>query len=235
MGVTDSWSVDEVCDFLNRLQLGHLSPAFKENAIAGEDLAGLTDDDLQNELGCKPLQVKKIRRELASANNSSATPAQVPPAQAPPTSAPPASAPPAQVPSGAAPPQYYYPPPQAQPPPAGYPPAGYPPAGYPPNSYAPSGAPQTAAPASAPMAGSPTGAKPVSPADLREYQQLNQTIRKLKSEGVTLLTTFVLSSCSRDHSDFTCSSSAYRLRRNWRESKRPCALSKPAAMEHTKS
>ncbi|KAJ8902887.1 hypothetical protein NDN08_006207 [Rhodosorus marinus] len=210
MAVTDAWSVDDVCDFLDKLQLGHLSPAFKENAIGGKDLAELTDDDLQSELGCKPLQIKKIRRELDSANNASATPAQAPPAQAPPSQAPPAQAPPsqappaqappaqappaqappAQAPPGAAPPQYYYAPPQAQPPPAGYPPAGYPPAGYPPAGYppnpyaAPGGAPATAAPASAPTAGGPTGSKPISPGDLQEYKKLNATIRKLRSEGV---------------------------------------------------
>ena len=39
--------------------------AFEENIVNGEMLGGLTDDDLKGELGLKPLQIQRVRLELA--------------------------------------------------------------------------------------------------------------------------------------------------------------------------
>lgn len=49
--------MDDVAAFLDRLELDSLIPAFKENAVDGKDLVGLSDDDLKEYLGAKPLQV----------------------------------------------------------------------------------------------------------------------------------------------------------------------------------
>lgn len=57
-----SYSVEEVCAFISELELDP-SP-FRENAVAGEDLLELTDDDMKTELGLKPLQIRKLRRKM---------------------------------------------------------------------------------------------------------------------------------------------------------------------------
>lgn len=38
------------------ISLSQVVASFEENAVAGADLAELTDEDLQSELGLKPLQ-----------------------------------------------------------------------------------------------------------------------------------------------------------------------------------
>lgn len=55
------WSVDQVGDFLQGLQLGGLAPAFKENAVDGKDLLNLTDDDYIRDLKLTNLQVSRPR------------------------------------------------------------------------------------------------------------------------------------------------------------------------------
>lgn len=53
-----SWNCDAVVEFLNDIGLGHLAAGFKENAVDGKDLLGLSDDDLREELKCTNLQVR---------------------------------------------------------------------------------------------------------------------------------------------------------------------------------
>lgn len=63
----NTWSVDDVCDFLQNLELGHLQPKFKENAVSGSDLSsGLTEEDFINELGVTKLQYRKIQTGMTS-------------------------------------------------------------------------------------------------------------------------------------------------------------------------
>ncbi len=47
----------EVTRWLEGLQLDAVVPVVKENAVNGEDLLSLTEQDLKDELGCTPLQV----------------------------------------------------------------------------------------------------------------------------------------------------------------------------------
>lgn len=81
------WDVQTVCNFIDSIGLASLSPAFKENAVAGSDLIELTDEDFTDSLGCTKLQAKKIRRELEAFGvhlPSNGTPAAVtPPADVP--------------------------------------------------------------------------------------------------------------------------------------------------------
>ena len=63
----ESWSVDDVVKAFDK-EFGGLSTEMKSaletNAIDGPFLLTLTDDDLEKELGCTKLQVKKIRRMI---------------------------------------------------------------------------------------------------------------------------------------------------------------------------
>ncbi|PSC75839.1 TKL kinase [Micractinium conductrix] len=61
-----AWSIEDVQAWLGRLGLpAGLQAAFRGNAVDGGDLAGLTDGDLTNQLGCTQLQARKIRSQLA--------------------------------------------------------------------------------------------------------------------------------------------------------------------------
>ncbi|KAL4859919.1 Cortactin-binding protein 2 [Chlorella vulgaris] len=60
------WTVSDVCAWLEDLELHTLVPEFKSNAVSGQDLITLTDEDLQQELHCTSLQARKIRKALAS-------------------------------------------------------------------------------------------------------------------------------------------------------------------------
>ncbi|PSC69055.1 hypothetical protein C2E20_7436 [Micractinium conductrix] len=126
-----SWTVADVAEWLEKdLELpAGVVAAFKDNAIAGPDLLTLTDEDLTGELGCKPLQARKIRNALvkmgftAPGGAPAAAPAPAAPAPVAPEPTAPEPAPVAAVPA-----------------PAGGAPAGYPPPGYgapPPAAYAP--------------------------------------------------------------------------------------------------
>jgi hypothetical protein len=53
-----SWSVDDVVTFLAQIGLPHLAEGFRDNAVNGNDLAGLTDEDFKESLGCTGLQVR---------------------------------------------------------------------------------------------------------------------------------------------------------------------------------
>ena len=52
------WVVEDVCSWLHTLELDALIPQFKTNAVNGEDLLALTDDDFISSLKCTKLQVK---------------------------------------------------------------------------------------------------------------------------------------------------------------------------------
>lgn len=72
------WTVDEVCQFLDSLSLGHTAPAFKDNGVDGDDLLNLTDTEMQQDLNLTPLQIKKIRTALVAIDPSAAPPPDVP-------------------------------------------------------------------------------------------------------------------------------------------------------------
>ncbi|KAI7842953.1 hypothetical protein COHA_003460 [Chlorella ohadii] len=65
-GPVSGWSVEEVAAWLTgELSLpAAVADAFKENAVAGGDLVGLSDDDLTSELGLTKLQARKRYRQL---------------------------------------------------------------------------------------------------------------------------------------------------------------------------
>jgi len=50
---------------------------FKENAVEGTDLVGLTDAEFEEYLGLKPLQIKKIKKNLADLGAEAPTKAPV--------------------------------------------------------------------------------------------------------------------------------------------------------------
>lgn len=62
----NTWGVDDVCDFLSNLELGHLQPKFKENAVSGSDLTSLSEEDFHSELGVTKLQYRKIQTGITS-------------------------------------------------------------------------------------------------------------------------------------------------------------------------
>ena len=47
----NSWSVDEVCKWLNDLTLDQYCEIFRENAIDGAELVNITAETLANDLG----------------------------------------------------------------------------------------------------------------------------------------------------------------------------------------
>jgi hypothetical protein len=59
-----SWSVDEVCDFLTVLSLGHVEQAFRTNGVDGMLLSTLSAEELEAELGLTKLQARKILTRL---------------------------------------------------------------------------------------------------------------------------------------------------------------------------
>jgi hypothetical protein len=61
-----SWSVDDVVTFLDSLSLGHVAPAFTDNAVDGAMLQCLSEEDMVKDLGLKPLQARKICQRLGS-------------------------------------------------------------------------------------------------------------------------------------------------------------------------
>lgn len=69
----NTWSVDDVCEFLGNLELGHTIPKFKENGVNGSDLTSLSDEDFTTELGLTKLQHRKIKTGLESLAGCNAT------------------------------------------------------------------------------------------------------------------------------------------------------------------
>jgi len=60
------WSASDVSAFCKAIGLpDKIYKALLENLVDGRMLAHLTDDDLVNEIGMKPLQIKRLRRELS--------------------------------------------------------------------------------------------------------------------------------------------------------------------------
>jgi uncharacterized protein (AIM24 family) len=70
MGANDkaieSWSVDDVVEWLTGIGLGHKVDAFREKAIDGKQLLGTPPEEWKKTLGLSNLQVRKIQRELES-------------------------------------------------------------------------------------------------------------------------------------------------------------------------
>ena len=60
------WSVEHVCSFVGELELpASVVGAFRQNAIDGDLLLGLSDDEMVEELGMRKLMVRKLRREMS--------------------------------------------------------------------------------------------------------------------------------------------------------------------------
>eukprot|EP00397_Hematodinium_sp_SG-2012_P018261 GEMP01018702.1.p1 GENE.GEMP01018702.1~~GEMP01018702.1.p1 ORF type:complete len:498 (+),score=80.62 GEMP01018702.1:44-1537(+) len=57
-------SVGDLCAFLESMHLGHVAPKFRENGIDGQFFSTLSDQDLETQLGLKPLQIRNIRSKL---------------------------------------------------------------------------------------------------------------------------------------------------------------------------
>ena len=186
----EQWTVDQVCDGLARLGLDSLVPNFRDNAVSGQDLIALTDEDYEVSLKCTRLQVRKIRRAVEKImggavapedqtstaaddlTTAPSAPAYVPDdapaaAAAPPAAAepPPAGTAAAEEPYGIPPPLDSQPagmaPPYAAAPPMPY---GGPPAGYPGQVPAPYGqAPPPCGQAPPPYGGPPPMMPPPPP------------------------------------------------------------------------
>ena len=59
-----AWTVDDVCKYIENLELSHVIEAFRDNAVDGRMLASLSEEDLVAELGLKPLQARKVKDRL---------------------------------------------------------------------------------------------------------------------------------------------------------------------------
>ena len=60
------WTVGEVVGFARGLGFADaVCTAFGNNLVNGEMICGLTEDELKDELGLRPLQIKRFRLELA--------------------------------------------------------------------------------------------------------------------------------------------------------------------------
>lgn len=59
-----SWSVDRVIEYLEELELTHLAARIRANAVDGETLMGLAEEDFVRDLGLTKLQAKKIMGRL---------------------------------------------------------------------------------------------------------------------------------------------------------------------------
>ena len=60
------WTVDEVCCLFRECKFDHAIPGIKENGIDGKTLLDLADDEFSCELKLKPLQIKRIRKEISA-------------------------------------------------------------------------------------------------------------------------------------------------------------------------
>lgn len=60
-----NWSVEDVAQFLESIELPHLVKKFRENGVDGLMLHELSEEDLTTELGCTKLQARKIRQRHA--------------------------------------------------------------------------------------------------------------------------------------------------------------------------
>ena len=61
----NTWKVADVQNFLNELEMSEtVRQSFAENSVDGEVLAGLSVEELQQELGLLPLQAKKIHNNM---------------------------------------------------------------------------------------------------------------------------------------------------------------------------
>ena len=58
------WSVQDVCEYLQELELGHVTEMFRQNAVDGAMLMDLSEADLVSELGLARLQARKINLRL---------------------------------------------------------------------------------------------------------------------------------------------------------------------------
>eukprot|EP00439_Symbiodinium_sp_Y106_P015567 s8921_g2.t1 len=58
------WSVQDVCEYLQDLELGHVTEVFRQNAVDGALLMDLSEADLVSELGLTRLQARKIKMRL---------------------------------------------------------------------------------------------------------------------------------------------------------------------------
>jgi hypothetical protein len=70
MGANDkaieSWSVDDVIEWLTGIGLGHKVEVFREKSIDGKQLLGIPAEEWKETLGLSNLQVRKMQRELES-------------------------------------------------------------------------------------------------------------------------------------------------------------------------
>ena len=61
----NEWSVDEVCAFVRALEMPEgVVSAFRENAVDGDMLLTMSDEEFGQEIGMLMLQVRKLRREV---------------------------------------------------------------------------------------------------------------------------------------------------------------------------
>jgi hypothetical protein len=70
-GCADDWTVEQVAMFISSLGLDHCLHLFKENAVDGRMLVELNKKDLEEDLGLRPLQAKKVISRLKRYSSSS--------------------------------------------------------------------------------------------------------------------------------------------------------------------
>ena len=63
-GTVRDWSISDVLQFMHFLGLSHVAGKFEENAVSGEDLLKLSEEDFIQELGLTKLQTSKIIRAI---------------------------------------------------------------------------------------------------------------------------------------------------------------------------
>eukprot|EP00802_Teleaulax_amphioxeia_P032427 Tamp_36443.p1 GENE.Tamp_36443~~Tamp_36443.p1 ORF type:complete len:121 (-),score=18.31 Tamp_36443:191-499(-) len=59
-----AWSVEEVASFLRSLCFTDAAAIAQDNQVDGKTLLDLTDADLTEHLGLRPLQTRRLRKEI---------------------------------------------------------------------------------------------------------------------------------------------------------------------------
>lgn len=198
-------TVDEVTQWLEKLELGQLAPAFKRDAVDGDLLITLTNQELVSDLGCTNLQAKKILKAAGTAPTTTATTTTIDPPPAATTKADDTFIPPPMAPPSA---------------PAGYPPAGGggggppPPAGYPPSSGAGAGAGGAPMPASSgafvDLKVNPNVKALFNASEVEKYKKLTDEIQNSSVEQLTAQMTAARHKANQVHAQLTAAAQEER-------------------------
>ena len=58
------WSVEQVAVFLQKISFAEAAVIAQDNQVDGKTLLDLTDTELKTDLALRPLQIKRLRKEI---------------------------------------------------------------------------------------------------------------------------------------------------------------------------